>query len=79
MFFHTGDTPAPLPNGLREKLQRLSFPTLGHYLEEGFVSPEVRRVVAAGGRIIGTAFTVRTTATDSTALHHAAEIGRAHV
>ena len=72
MFFHTGDTPAPLPNGLREKLQRLSFPTLGHYLEEGFVSPEVRRVVAAGGRIIGTAFTVRTTATDSTALHHAA-------
>lgn len=72
MFFHTGDVPAPLPNGLREKLERLSFPTLGHYLEEGFVSPEVRRVVAAGGRVIGTAFTVRTTATDSTALHHAA-------
>ncbi|GAA1794256.1 RraA family protein [Agromyces lapidis] len=72
MFFNTGDLPAPLPAELREKLERLSFPTLGHYLEEGFVDPEVRRVVAAGGRVIGTAFTVRTTATDSTALHHAA-------
>jgi regulator of RNase E activity RraA len=72
MFFHTGATPSQLPAGLREKLERLSFPTLGHYLEEGFVSPEVRRMVAAGGRVIGTAFTVRTTATDSTALHHAA-------
>lgn len=72
MFFSTGDTPAQLPAELREKLERLSFPTLGHYLEEGFVDPEVRRIVAAGGRVIGTAFTVRTTATDSTALHHGA-------
>ncbi|GAA2447092.1 RraA family protein [Agromyces soli] len=72
MFFHTGTAPAPLSQPLREKLERLSFPTLGHYLEEGFVDPEVRRIVAAGGRVIGTAFTVRTTASDSTALHHAA-------
>ncbi|QZY51735.1 RraA family protein [Leucobacter tenebrionis] len=72
MFFHTGSTPKGLSDELRAKLERLSFPTLGHYLEEGFVDPEIRRVVAAGGRVIGTAFTVRTTATDSTALHHAA-------
>ncbi|MCD1571286.1 RraA family protein [Agromyces mediolanus] len=72
MFFHTGTAPASLSQPLREKLERLSFPTLGHYLEEGFVDPEVRRIVAAGGRVIGTAFTVRTTASDSTALHHAA-------
>lgn len=72
MFFHTGDAPAPLSSALRDKLERLSFPTLGHYLEEGFVDPGVRRIVAAGGRVIGTACTVRTTATDSTALHHAA-------
>lgn len=72
MFFHTGPAPETLPQPLREKLERLSFPTLGHYLEEGFVDPEIRRVVAAGGRVIGTAFTVRTTASDSTALHHAA-------
>jgi len=72
MFFHTGQTPGQLSAELREKLERLSFPTLGHYLEEGFVDPDVRRVIATGGRIIGTAFTVRTTALDSTALHHAA-------
>ncbi|WP_449281130.1 RraA family protein [Leucobacter sp.] len=72
MFFHTGDTPTRLPDELRAKLERLSFPTLGHYLEEGFADPGIRRIVAAGGRVIGTACTVRTTATDSTALHHAA-------
>ncbi|MFB6611150.1 RraA family protein [Agromyces sp. NPDC056379] len=72
MFFRTGNIPTQLPASLREKLERLSFPTIGHYLEEGFVDPEIRRLVAAGGRVIGTAFTVRTTAADSTALHHAA-------
>ncbi|MCD5345479.1 RraA family protein [Agromyces sp. S2-1-8] len=74
MFFRTGDASSQLPTSLRAKLERLSFPTLGHYLEEGFADPEIRRVVEAGGRVIGTAFTVRTTATDSTALHHAAGI-----
>lgn len=72
MFFHTGNVPPVLSTELRQKLERLSFPTLGHYLEEGFVEPQVRRIVDAGSRTIGTAFTVRTTATDSTALHHAA-------
>lgn len=72
MFFHTGTVPPVLDSELREKLERLSFPTLGHYLEEGFVEPEVRRIVDSGARTIGTAYTVRTTATDSTALHHAA-------
>lgn len=72
MFFHTGDVPGGLDPELRAKLERLSFPTIGHYLEEGFVDPDVRRVVNGGQRVIGTAFTVRTTATDSTALHHAA-------
>lgn len=72
MFFHAGDTPNALPDELRAKLERLSFPTLGHYLEEGFTDSGIRRVVAAGGRVAGTACTVRTTATDSTALHHAA-------
>ncbi|MBP6685266.1 MAG: RraA family protein [Leucobacter sp.] len=72
MFFHTGPTPPSLNAELREKLERLSFPTLGHYLEEGFADTEIRRIIAAGGRVIGSAFTVRTTATDSTALHHAA-------
>lgn len=80
MFFHTGDNPPALSTELRSKLEKLSFPTLGHYLEEGFIDPEVRRVVDGGRRVIGTAFTVRTTATDSTALHHAAgQIGAGQV
>ena len=71
MFSNVGPTPSTLSAELREKLERLSFPTLGHYLEEGFADAGIRRQVGSG-RIIGTAFTVRTTATDSTMLHHGA-------
>lgn len=71
MFVTIGEAPQPLPSELREKLERVSFPTLGHYLEEGFLDTTMRRTTG-NGRIIGTAFTVRTTATDSTMLHHAA-------
>lgn len=70
MFAHIGAVPATLSAEVTEKLQRLSFPTLGHYLEEGFAETTLRRLVGET-RVIGTAFTVRTTATDSTMLHHA--------
>jgi regulator of RNase E activity RraA len=59
----------PDPN-LIAKLERVSFPTLGHYLEEGFVDPALSRQ-AGSERVVGRAVTVRTTATDSTMLHHA--------
>jgi 4-hydroxy-4-methyl-2-oxoglutarate aldolase len=66
-----GPAPEPLPSDLVEKLERVSFPTLGHYLEEGFADPGIVRV-AGTRRVVGRAVTVRTTATDSTMLHHAA-------
>lgn len=66
-----GPEPEPLPSDLVGKLERVSFPTLGHYLEEGFADPGIRRV-AGSRRVVGRAVTVRTTATDSTMLHHAA-------
>lgn len=66
-----GPTPPALDAALLEKLGRVSFPTLGHYLEEGFADPGIRRV-AGTTRVVGRAVTVRTTATDSTMLHHAA-------
>lgn len=66
-----GPAPEPLPSDLVEKLERVSFPTLGHYLEEGFADPAIVRV-AGTRRVVGRAVTVRTTATDSTMLHHAA-------
>lgn len=65
-----GEQPKALPADLVEKLERVSFPTLGHYLEEGFADFGVSRQVGHG-RVVGRAITVRTTATDSNMLHHA--------
>lgn len=65
------ELPAPLDAELVEKLRRVDFPTLGHYLEEGFCDPLLQRQ-AGTDRIVGRAVTVRITATDSTMLHHAA-------
>lgn len=72
MYYRSGKIPTLLSEELKSKIERVSFPTLGHYLEDGFVDPEIHRVVGGSARVIGTAFTVRTTAADSTALHHAA-------
>lgn len=66
-----GPTPAPAPTDLIHKLNRVSFPTIGHYLEEGFADSGLVRQ-AGSGRTVGRAVTVRTTSTDSTMLHHAA-------
>jgi 4-hydroxy-4-methyl-2-oxoglutarate aldolase len=71
MPIQIGAPPAPLDPELVEKLNRLSFPTLGHYLEQGFADPGLVRQVGTR-RIVGRAITVRITATDSTMLHHAA-------
>ncbi|MFF2325024.1 MULTISPECIES: RraA family protein [unclassified Streptomyces] len=61
----------PLDEELAGRLARVDFPTLGHYLEEGFCDPALRRMTGTG-KLVGRAITVRITATDSTMLHHAA-------
>ena len=66
-----GATPAPLDAALLERLSNLSFPTIGHYLEEGFADHGIQRQ-SGTARVIGRAITVRLTAQDSTLLHHAA-------
>jgi regulator of RNase E activity RraA len=71
MSVHIGSAPSAIDTRLLEKLGRVSFPTLGHYLEEGFADPGISRLIGTK-RIVGRAITVRTTATDSTMLHHAA-------
>ncbi|MGO1435683.1 MAG: RraA family protein [Canibacter sp.] len=70
-MFEINDNPAVLPAELQHKLERVGFPTLGHYIEEGFVQSSVRRL-AGTKRVVGTAVTVRLTPTDSTLLHHVA-------
>lgn len=64
--------PPALPRAEAESFAALSLPTLGHYLEDGFVEPAIRCLVRPETTMVGTAMTVRTTASDSTALHHAA-------
>lgn len=61
----------PIDEELVKRLTRVDFPTLGHYLEEGFCDPRLRRV-AGSGKLVGRAVTVRITPTDSTLLHHTA-------
>jgi regulator of RNase E activity RraA len=67
------DLPAPLDPVLLDRLHRVDFPTLGHYLEEGFCDPLLYRL-AGDRKLVGRVVTVRITATDSTLLHHAAGI-----
>ncbi|MEW1720025.1 RraA family protein [Streptomyces sp. NPDC093109] len=69
------DFPEPADPALLARLADLDFPTLGHYLEEGFCDPALRRL-AGTRKLIGQAVTVRITATDSTLLHHAAGLVR---
>ncbi|MEV7284800.1 RraA family protein [Streptomyces sp. NPDC093252] len=64
------DLPAPADPALVGRLHTVDFPTLGHYLEEGFCDPALQRQ-AGTGKLVGRAVTVRITATDSTVLHHA--------
>lgn len=52
------------------KLNKVEFPTLGHYLEDGFCTPDIRPMVA-GQRMIGTAFTVRIPDADAAAVNQA--------
>ncbi|MCM2386991.1 RraA family protein [Streptomyces albipurpureus] len=68
------ELPSPMDGELTEltdKLRKVDFPTLGHYLEEGFCDPLLQRM-AGTEKLVGRAITVRITATDSTMLHHAA-------
>lgn len=65
--------PEALDTKLVEDLQSVSFPTIGHFLEEGFVAPEVRAMVAPV-KIVGRAVTVKITGPDSTLVHKSTEM-----
>src|SRR5687768_18524080 len=65
--------PETLPADLRAALGEVSFPTIGHFLEEGFVDPAIRAMVTPA-KIVGRAVTVRTTAPDSVLVHKTTEL-----
>lgn len=62
-----------LPAGLADLAANVDVPTLGHFLEEGFVAPAICRQTGTG-RLVGRAVTVRITATDSTLVHKATSL-----
>ncbi len=55
---------------LLNKLSRVEFPTLGHFLEDGFCAPEIRSMVA-GPRMVGIACTARIPDADAIAVNQA--------
>lgn len=62
---------------MREELEKLlgrasrvSIPTLGHFLEDGFLPPEIRRL-AGSGTVVGRARTVRIIGQDALAMNRA--------
>jgi len=52
------------------RLARVSVPTLGHFLEDGFLPPEIRRL-AGQGTVAGKARTVRIAGQDALAMNRA--------
>jgi regulator of RNase E activity RraA len=67
--------PPTLDGDLRTRLEALSFPTIGHFLEEGFATPEIRPMLRPA-KVVGTAVTVRIAAPDSVLVHKATELLR---
>ena len=71
----TPGQPAELPDlpelaELLDQLRSVSFPTLGHFLEEGFCSSEIHAIVP-GARMVGIASTARIPDADAVAVNHA--------
>ena len=59
-----------LAEGLREGLAAVSFPTIGHFLEDGFVDPAIRSLLD-GVKVAGPAVTVRIAENDAYAMNRA--------
>jgi len=60
---------AELDAALAERLARVSFPTLGHFLEEGFADHGIRALVP--GKLVGRAVTLRLVGADALAVNDA--------
>ena len=58
------------PTQLLEKLHQVSFATLGHLLEDGFVSTEIRSMLSAV-KVVGRAVTLSVIDADAIAVNRA--------
>lgn len=71
-MFRIGPTPDLLSEELVDRARLIEPATIGHVLEYGFALG-IRSVTTAAS-FVGTAITVRTSGSDSTALHYAADL-----
>jgi 4-hydroxy-4-methyl-2-oxoglutarate aldolase len=60
--------PPALDPSLRTRLEQVSYPTIGHFLESGFVDPEIR-TMTPGHTFVGRAITARIPSPDGVLLH----------
>jgi len=60
--------PRPLPSALVGKLESVSFPTIGHFLEDGFLGADIS-TMTPGLSFVGRAITIRAPAPDGVLLH----------
>ncbi len=63
-------TERSIDEGLREGLAAVSYPTIGHFLEDGFVDPAIRSLLD-GVKVAGPAVTVRIADCDAYAMNRA--------
>jgi 4-hydroxy-4-methyl-2-oxoglutarate aldolase len=68
--FQIGAFPAQLPRDAAEKLRAIEAATVGHYLNDRFMDPEIRPIID-DRRIAGTAVTVSIAGADSAMLYYA--------
>lgn len=61
---------------LKDKLEKADIATIGHHTEFGFMSPGIQSMNPRAGKIFGQAFTVRTPAQDSKAVHLAVSLAK---
>jgi 4-hydroxy-4-methyl-2-oxoglutarate aldolase len=62
-----------LNDQLKERCRKVEPATIGHYLHFGFMEPKVRSVLS-DVKVVGTAFTVKTTSYDSIMVHKAVSL-----
>lgn len=60
--------PPALDPSLATRLEQVSYPTIGHFLESGFVDPEIR-TMTPGHTFVGRAVTARIPSPDGVLLH----------
>ncbi|GAB4184378.1 MAG: RraA family protein [Thalassobaculales bacterium] len=69
-MFVINDPPPPVDAALLDLLARAEPATIGHFLDLGFMDPDIRATLP-DKRVAGTAVTVRFHGTDSTIVHYA--------